>query len=60
MNAPVLLPVLEITPMRVECAWCRAVMRAGREPVSHGICEKCAERVFALVGSNNQLEARAV
>jgi len=32
---------LHPTPNRIECAWCRAVMRGGCEPVSHGICDRC-------------------
>ena len=28
-------------PSKVVCAWCGALVRAGREPVSHGICEHC-------------------
>lgn len=29
--------------MRLVCAWCKAVMREGEEPVSHGICPACLE-----------------
>jgi predicted amidophosphoribosyltransferase len=32
-------------PLRQVCAWCKAQIRAGREPISHGICPKCAARV---------------
>lgn len=28
--------------LRVVCAWCSREMRAGLEPVSHGICSSCA------------------
>ena len=29
---------------RLMCAWCDEVLREGKPPVSHGICEPCAER----------------
>jgi hypothetical protein len=28
--------------LRIVCAWCGFQMRAGVEPVSHGICRRCA------------------
>lgn len=28
---------------RVECAWCKTILREGTEPISHGACEKCCE-----------------
>lgn len=31
---------------RVICAWCKAVLSEGSEPVSHGICESCDEKHF--------------
>ena len=31
-------------PQAIVCAWCGAVKQEGREPVSHGICEACAEK----------------
>jgi hypothetical protein len=34
--------------LRVVCAWCETEMRPGpKHPVSHGICPKCSERMFA-------------
>jgi len=35
---------LDPPPLKVECSWCRVVMRDGVEPVSHGICEDCVEK----------------
>ncbi len=37
-----------VTPNRVECSWCNAVMSPGREPVSHGICQPCALQHFGI------------
>jgi hypothetical protein len=32
--------------MRVDCAWCRTILRMGDpERISHGICWGCAERL---------------
>lgn len=28
--------------LKLVCAWCRGVIREGAEPVSHGICPRCA------------------
>jgi hypothetical protein len=28
------------------CAWCKATMKEGDEPVSHGICCKCTKDCF--------------
>jgi hypothetical protein len=36
------------SPLRLECAWCDTLLRDGREPTSHGICEACSERVFPV------------
>lgn len=33
------------TPLRSVCAWCRTVLREGREPTSHGICRECAKKI---------------
>jgi hypothetical protein len=30
----------------VICAWCSAIMSAGSQPTSHGICDSCAQKVF--------------
>lgn len=32
---------------RSVCAWCQRVLRQSPEPVSHGICRECRERVLA-------------
>ena len=32
-------------PMKVVCSWCTKVMRGGLEPVSHGICVVCIEKM---------------
>lgn len=31
--------------LQVICAWCGETMQEGKEPPSHGICERCLERV---------------
>jgi hypothetical protein len=36
----------ETRVLRVECGWCRRVMRNGHRPVSTGICEPCMEEHF--------------
>ena len=28
------------------CAWCGVLIRGGTRPMSHGICDPCAERAF--------------
>ncbi len=33
-------------PIKVVCAWCRATITEGREPVSHGICPSCEAKHF--------------
>lgn len=30
----------------VVCVWCKTVIRPGTQPVSHGICLACKERLF--------------
>ena len=35
--------------MKVICAWCDKVLRAGSEPTSHGICEECAAQLAAHI-----------
>lgn len=37
-------------PVAVVCAWCGGLVRDGRAPVSHGICEQCSDRL------NRQME----
>lgn len=32
-----------VRPFKSVCAWCGKTLREGPEPVSHGICESCAE-----------------
>jgi DNA-directed RNA polymerase subunit RPC12/RpoP len=27
------------------CGWCQKVMKEGEEPISHGICKPCSEKV---------------
>ena len=42
---------------RVICSWCRCTIKEGVEPVSHGICPKCADDILEEVeggGSNEQ------
>lgn len=29
------------------CAWCGKILREGAEPVSHGICQHCADAILA-------------
>ena len=31
-------------PYKVVCAWCGEIVKEGIEPISHTICEECAER----------------
>lgn len=33
------------SPLRLVCAWCRAELSPGREPVTHGICPPCANHM---------------
>ena len=47
------------TPIRVECSWCGGVISAGREPASHGICERCALEYFQ-VDLNAEVQAPAL
>jgi len=35
-----------MTPGRLECAWCKIVLRDGPAPVSHGICCPCSAKHF--------------
>ena len=37
---------LNAVPQRVVCAWDGAVIREGRAPVSHGLCDGCARLYF--------------
>ncbi|KKM66775.1 hypothetical protein LCGC14_1477830 [marine sediment metagenome] len=32
---------------RSVCAWCGLVLKDGLPPTSHGICDRCSERVFS-------------
>jgi hypothetical protein len=34
-------PNVSIIQLRIECAWCGALVQAGHEPTSHGICDSC-------------------
>lgn len=40
MNTSASLPEL---PKSI-CAWCKTLLRDGPEPISHGMCEACADR----------------
>lgn len=31
---------------KVVCAWCGKLLKDGKEPISHGICEPCAKKVL--------------
>ena len=47
-------------PLRVECAWCRRVLRDGPEPVSHGICPECRDKIYkdnGLLENDNERSA---
>lgn len=37
---------LNAVPQRVVCAWDGAVIREGRAPVSHGLCDGCSRLYF--------------
>ncbi len=39
--------------MKVVCAWCKDVMRPGpADPVSHGICEECRNKILKERGTD--------
>ena len=31
-------------PMKSICSWCGVLIRDGREPISHGMCDACTEK----------------
>lgn len=31
---------------RIVCAWCNKILVPGPEPISHGICDSCREKVI--------------
>ena len=31
---------------RVQCSWCKKILRDGCEPISHGICPECLKDFF--------------
>lgn len=35
-----------MSELRTICAWCKAVIRDGESPVSHGICQPCSDRML--------------
>ena len=35
--------------MKVICAWCGKVLQEGDEPISHGICPECKEKLLKEV-----------
>jgi len=35
--------------MRVICAWCGKLIREGDEPISHGICEECYQKLLEFL-----------
>lgn len=44
--------------MRTICAWCGVLIVDEPGPVSHGICQKCQDRVLAEAGSESLQKAR--
>jgi hypothetical protein len=30
---------------RIDCSWCQCVMSDGVEPISHGVCPACLEKL---------------
>lgn len=32
----------------VVCAWCKAVLSAGSDPASHGVCARCLQQHLGL------------
>lgn len=38
-------------PLMVICAWCKAVLRFGRLPASHGCCKSCAAKLLETEGA---------
>lgn len=38
---------------RVECGWCRAELKPGKSPTTHGICQTCKE--FELNRYDNEV-----
>jgi hypothetical protein len=34
--------------LKLICGWCKRVLREGRLPISHGICETCRTRVLEM------------
>jgi len=41
------------------CAWCGALLCAGAQPVSHGICKRCAAAQLPMAGSQGSVAARS-
>lgn len=39
------LPAIFDVPLCVVCAWCGCTIEAGRQPVSHGICQPCSRAI---------------
>ncbi len=37
---------MEKEERRVICSWCNRIIKEGVEPVTHGICPKCADVVM--------------
>ena len=45
------LPKTSEAATKVECAWCRKVLRFGLGPISHGICKQCTAKFKAPLAS---------
>jgi hypothetical protein len=44
-------------PLGVRCAWCRESLTHGTEPESHGICDECSRREFAVMLARRSVAA---
>ena len=42
--------VLTFVRPAVVCSWCKTVIKAGRTPVSHGICDDCSTKTMQRWG----------
>ena len=39
--------------MKVICGWCRATLKDGPLPISHGLCAACAARLHAELDADD-------
>ena len=44
--------------LRAVCSWCGTLIREGVEPISHGMCPPCADKMLEQIRARKEAKCR--